>query len=603
MPVTRCAFLLTNHPIKSGSTVIFLRISLLLLAWSLSLFLPLPLLAAEKKLQPLVLQLEPEVAAVRNNIEAYLGEIEQRNTDEMRRYARFARGQLTQALEALGYYRYQINLEVQEGNPAQLQVKILLGEPVRLQQVNLKLAGPAENQPNFTLPSTKKLQPGQQLNHAAYEAAKKHFLDQALNYGYFAADFSKSSLEINPEAGTANIDLNFNSGPRYRFGEVTFDQKDQFQESFIKKFVRFNKGDAFDTERLSELSRELRSSDYFNEVLVDVHEDQANEALEIPVEVLVRPRKPHSLDLGIGYSTDIGPRLSGSWTQHWLNDLGHSRGVNTELSLPRKAVNAWYQLPLTPPMTDKLRFTTAVEDERFDDQRSQRFSAALQWHHQQANRWDRILSIKGLQENYQIGEEADKAWLTLPGITFDRLKSDQRVDPSQGYRLHFDLAASHQDFLSDINLFQVTAFARGLYTFYDDHRLLARLQMGDLYTEDFSVTPVSLRFFAGGDQTLRGYAYQAIAPTSATGRPLGGRYLLVGSTEYQYSLSSTWRLAVFVDAGNVTLEREELKTLKVGRGIGLRWISPVGALRLDIAEGLDELQGGWQLHFSMGPEL
>ena len=149
----------------------------------------------------------------------------------------------------------------------------------------------------------------------------------------------------------------------------------------------------------------------------------------------------------------------------------------------------------------------------------------------------------------------------------------------------------------------MTIFTRGLYTFFDQHRLLARLQVGALSTEDFSRTPVSMRFFAGGDQSVRGYAYQDIAPKSDTGRPLGGRYLLVGSTEYQYSLSPSWRLAVFIDAGNVTQEREELNSLKIGRGIGLRWISPVGALRLDLAQGLDELLGGFQLHFSMGPEL
>ncbi|GLR63006.1 outer membrane protein assembly factor [Marinospirillum insulare] len=575
----------------------------LLLFLLLNLFYFPQAAAADKKRSALVLKLEPELAPVRNNIEAYLGTIEERNTDEMRRYARFAREQIAQAVEALGYYQYGLHLEVKPGDPAQLQVNLLLGEPVKLQQVNIKLAGEAAGQANFTLPSTKNLQIGQQLNHAHYEAAKKHFLDQALSYGYFAADFSKNTLTILPEANVANIDLHFNSGPRYRFGEVSFEQQGQFQESFIKKFVRFKKGDAFDAERLSELSRELRASNYFNEVLVDINEDLTTANLEVPVEVLLTRRKPHSLDLGIGYSTDIGPRLSGSWTQHWLNDLGHSRGVNSELSLPRKAVSAWYQLPLSPPMTDKLRFTTSVEDERFDDHKSQRFSAAIQWQHQQANSWDRNLSLKGLQENFQIGEEEDRTWLTLPGITLNRLYTDQRVDPTKGYRLHFNLAASHQEFLSDINIFQVTAFARGLYTFYDNHRFLTRVQMGDLYTEDFSITPVSLRFFAGGDQTIRGYGYQEIAPKSETGRLLGGRYLIVGSTEYQYSLSPTWRLAVFVDAGNVSLERKELQNLKVGRGIGLRWISPVGALRLDVAQGLDELEGGWQLHFSMGPEL
>lgn len=603
MAATRCGFLLINPLSINGKTISIKGLGLLLACLPLIFFSITETLAADKKLPPLQLQLEPEINELRKNIEAYLGDIESRNTNEMKRYARFARVQITQALEALGYYRYQINLQVIEGDAAQLKVDIQLGEPVRLKDVSLKVSGSAKNQAGFTLPSTKNLQIGQPLSHAAYEAAKKHFSDQAINYGYFAANFSQKTLKIDPKAGAATINLNFNSGPRYRFGEVKFDQQEQFKPSFIKKFVRFNQGDAFDAERLSELSRELRASGYFNEVLVDLHEEQANQSLEMPIEVLLRKRKPHSLDLGIGYSTDIGPRLSGSWTQHWVNNLGHSRGMNSELSLPRQAVNAWYQIPLTPPMTDKLRLTTALENERFDDQKSERFSASIQWHHQQNNGWDRIVSLKGMQEKFQVGEDEDLTWLTLPALTFGRLKSDQRVDPSKGYRLHLDITASHQDLVSDLNLLQVTAFARGLYTFKDQHRFLARLQVGDLYTEDFSLTPVSLRFFAGGDQTLRGYAYQEVAPKSETGRLLGGQYLLVGSTEYQYSLSPTWRLAAFIDAGNVTLEPNDLKKLKVGRGVGVRWISPVGALRLDLAQGLDELEGGWQLHFSMGPEL
>ncbi|HKM14944.1 MAG TPA: autotransporter assembly complex family protein [Marinospirillum sp.] len=590
----RCVFLPINQLMKSYLLLFFLL---------LTFFYSIQTLAAEKKPAALVLQLKPNVAAVRKNIDAYLGEIEPRNASEMRRYARYARGQIIQAVEALGYYRYQINLEVLDGNPAQLVVNLALGEPVHLKTVSLKLSGPAQEQLSFTLPVDEKLATGQVLSHSAYDGAKQHFSEQAINYGYFAAEFTQNTLTIDPKAGTADIVLHFESGPRYRFGEVNFDQQGELTDALLRKFVRFKQGDWFDADQLSELSRELRASGYFNEVLVDIREQQADTQLHVPVEVLLRMRKPHSLDLGLGYSTDIGPRISASWTQYWLNNQGHSRGVDSELSLPRKAVSAWYQLPLTPPMTDKLRFTTAIEDEHFDDQASQRFSLGVQWHHRQASGWDRVLSLKGRQEKFQVGEDEDSTWLTLPGISYGRLKTNQRIDPSQGYRLQLEVNAGRKELLADINLLQVTAFARGLYTVFDSHRLLARMQLGFLSTEDFSRTPVSMRFFAGGDQSVRGYPYQELAPKSESGRPLGGHYLLASSVEYQYSLTPTWRLATFVDAGDATSKRYELKAPKIGLGIGVRWISPVGALRLDIAKGLDELQGGWQLHFSMGPEL
>lgn len=561
------------------------------------------LVAAEKKPQPLVLELEPNISAVRKNIEAYLGEIEPRNTSEMRRFARFARGQIIQALEALGYYRYKINLEVIAGDPAQLLVKIALDDPVRLKTISLQLTGPAQQQADFTLPSNKKLKTGQQLSHSDYEAAKKHFSEQAINYGYFAAKFTQKTLTIDPEKGTADIHLHFESGPRYHFGEVTFDDDKQLTETFLRRFIRFKQGDLFNADQLSELSRELRASGYFGEVLVDVKETEVDEQLHVPIEIVLRMRKPHSLNLGLGYSTDIGPRVSASWTQHWLNSRGHSRGVDSEFSVPRQAVSAWYQLPLTPPMTDKLRFTTSIEDERFDDKKSQRFGVGVQWHHRQASGWDRVLSLKGRQEKFQVGEDEDSTWLTLPGISYGRLKTNQRIDPSQGYRLQLDVNVSRKELFADLDILQVMAFARGLYTVYDHHRLLTRLQLGALSTDDFSRTPVSMRFFAGGDQSVRGYPYEELAPKSESGRPLGGHYLIAASTEYQYGLTPTWRLATFIDAGDATSKRYDLNALKIGVGVGLRWVSPVGALRLDIAKGLDELQGGWQLHFSMGPEL
>lgn len=598
----RCIFLLICYRNKSGIAISLKTLVLVLICLSLTVFYS-PWVIAKKKPPTLLLEIKPNSPNVKRNIEAYLGDIEDRNTSEMRRYARFARGQIIQALEALGYYRYQINLEVLEGDPAQLLVKLEPGQPVRLKEVSLKLTGPAKELSEFTLPSNKKLRPGQPLSHAAYESAKQHFLDQAISYGYFAARFTKKTLQIDPEAGTANIYLHFESGPRYRFGDVVFDQQGQLNEALLMRFIRFKKGDLFSAEKLSELSRELRASSYFSEVLVDIREQQANGALEIPVEVLVRMRKPHSLELGVGFSTDIGPRVSGNWEQHWLNSHGHSRGVDSELAIPRQAVSAWYQIPLTPPTTDKLRFTTSIENEHFDDQKSQRFGVGVQWHHRQANDWDRILSLKGRQEKFQVGEDEASTWLTLPGISYGRLHSDQRVDPSQGYRLHIDATASHRDLFADINLLQVTGLARGLYTFYDQHRLLARLQLGALSSDDFSRTPVSMRFFAGGDQTVRGYAYQELAPKSESGRQQGGRYLIAASTEYQYSLTPTWRLATFVDAGDATLKRYDLNALKLGVGVGVRWISPVVPLRLDFAKGLDEQLGGWQLHFSMGPEL
>ena len=144
--------------------------------------------------------------------------------------------------------------------------------------------------------------------------------------------------------------------------------------------------------------------------------------------------------------------------------------------------------------------------------------------------------------------------------------------------------------------------AKGLYTLADDHRFLARTRLGGVATNRFSNVPPSLRFFAGGDQTVRGYGYETLSPKDDEGVGIGGRFLVVGSLEYQYEFVNNWRAAAFVDEGNAI--DDPFDTLATGAGVGIRWISPVGPLRLDVAKGLDPGFGGeWRVHFSMGPEL
>ncbi|MBE0506778.1 MAG: outer membrane protein assembly factor [Marinospirillum sp.] len=566
----------------------------------LVIFFLLPALTTHAEVR---LVIEPDNSALRNNIEAWLGEVQQRNTREMRRYARYARGQVVNALEALGYYNYQLRLEVEEGEPARLLINLQPGERIRLGEVRVELTGEASTQQGFAPPPQDALQSGQPLDHGVYEATKRFFRNQALRYGYFSARFEQQQLLIHPEQGTADIHLHFESGPRYHFGEIRFDHEGLLREEFLRSYVMFAPGSPYSTDQLTELSRDLRASGYFNEVLVDARQDEADENLQVPVNILLRVREPRSLAAGVGYSTDIGPRVSGSWTQYRINRRGHSRGVDAEVSEPRQLASVWYQWPLNPPMTDKLRLIGHTQQQQFDDQESLRYGAGIYWHHRQDSGWDRVLSLRGEREDFRIGQDKSATWLTLPGVGFGKLQSDQRVDPGKGYRLQIDLTGSREDLLADVDILQLTFFSRGLITLRQHHRLLARLQVGALATNEFNRVPVSLRFFAGGDQSVRGYGYQELSPTDASGQLTGGRYLLTGGVEYQYALTDRWRVATFVDAGDAVAVLDQLSEPKIGVGIGLRWVSPVGPLRLDLAQGLDDQVGGWRLHFSMGPEL
>lgn len=323
----------------------------------------------------------------------------------------------------------------------------------------------------------------------------------------------------------------------------------------------------------------------------------------IPVAVQLETRKPRTMGLGLGYSTDVGPRVKANWTRHWVNPQGHSYGWEAEVSQPRQNVGLWYDIPLDPPLTDKLRFAGGYQNEEISgtDTLSKLVTLGPEWHSKLPSGWQRVVSLKYQREEYRLGDDSGLSNLLMPGLTYSYLRSDNRIDPHNGYRIQFDTKLAKEGLGSDTNLLYGTVLLKGLTTVWDDHRLLGRIQFGGSATNGYKSIPPSLRFFAGGDQSVRGYDYQSLSPKNSRGDRIGGRYMMAGSVEYQYSVAEKWRIATFIDQGN-SFDKLELPSLKTGVGVGVRWVSPVGPIRVDLAHAMND-DGGIRLHFSMGPEL
>ncbi len=563
----------------------------------LALVVGLPAAAAE-----LEVLLSPPQKALRANVEAHIGPLNGRDASALHRFAPAAEREAGKALQALGYYRPQIRSEVvEEGGKSILRLRIEQGEPVRLRTVAIRVEGEAAQLDSFRVPSSAKLAPGAVLDHGAYEDAKRLIRNQALRYGFFDGAFAEQSLRIDLESGVADIRLIYRSGPRYRLGAVAFVGETPFDDDLLQRLVPFKAGEGYDADRVGALNQALVSTRYFEDVRVEAAPEHAV-ARVVPVQVQLQARKPRTLAAGLGFSTDVGPRLRGNWTRHWRGAEGHRLGADFEFSSPRQNLSSWYEIPLDPPLTESLRFTTGYQKEDLLDTQSERLTVGGQWQHLPENAWQRIVSLRLEQERYNVGEDEGRSSLLLPGIGFSRTVSDSKVDPSRGWRLQADLAGGHRSLFSDADLLHLNLQAKGLTTFAGGHRLLGRMQFGGIATNAFESIPPSLRFFAGGDQSVRGYDYQTLSPRDSEGDRVGGRYLMVGSLEYQYPLRERWRLATFVDHGNAFDDFTD--PLKTGVGIGVRWVSPVGPLRLDLAHALDDDEGSaFRIHFSMGPEL
>lgn len=573
------------------------RTGLLLLVWLM------PLTVLSDQLQIRVTGDFPELA---DNIRAFVGEVEGRSAANLRRYAVTVVKRAGRALRALGYYQPQVHWHVQEkgeaGSP-QLVLEIQPGPPVRIAERVVRFEGPGAQDPQLTgnLPAAPAV--GDILNHGDYDRLRDTLQNRARKLGYFDARFVARALAVDPEQHTARITLVLATGERYRLGQVIFTGEHEFADSLLQQFVPFTPGTPYHADEIAKLNRQLMSSGYFSRVDIDAPPSAAEGGV-IPVRVSLHLRPRRSLAAGVGFSTDVGPRLRGTWHEYWTNGLGHKRGAETEISPLRQGISGWYELPLDPPVTDSIRLTAGYQREDIEDVESRRLTLGQQWQHRLDNDWLQLVSLRWESERFYIGNDGESGHssLLLPGLGYSRLYQDSSTDPSRGYRLQLDMTGSHRAFLSDVDILHVNALAKGLITFAGRHRLLARVQFGALASNDFDDVPPSLRFYAGGDQSVRGYGYETLSPDNDDGDAAGGRYLLAGSGEYQYRFRERWRLALFVDHGNAVNDLSDL--LVTGVGMGLRWLSPAGPLRLDLAKGLDRESGGhWRIHFSMGPEL
>lgn len=548
----------------------------------------------------LEVRVEPSNRAVRANIEAYVGPVEAGSQEELRRLFDHADAQATLAAQALGYYhtRNYLRFAGTEDDPT-LIIRVELGQPVRLNEISVEIDGEGKGTDAFTLALPDNLVPGKRLNHDDYESIKTQINNRALRYGYFSGQYLQHQLRVNPDANQADIDIAYVTGQRYKLGEVTYNDT-IFSADLLDRFIPFEPGVPYDADLVGQFNRDLLSSGYFNGVQVVAPVEKAVGDV-IPIEVSLTERDPHSLGFGGGFSTDVGVRTKATWDQHWLNPQGHSRGASTELSAPRQSVTAFYQVPLDPPLTSNLRYFVGWQHEDIDDVETRSLAAGAELRKRLESGWERTLGLRVQNEIFSLGDDSGTSTLLIPSLGLQRTETSGGIDPDRGYSMLLDLQGAKKDIVSTVDFARVMGQAKGLYTLFDRHRFLSRLQLGALTTNDFSNLPPSLRFFAGGDQSIRGYAYQTLSPVDGSGDNIGGRYLLASTAEYQYEFIDRWRAATFVDYGNAVDSLSD--PMKTSVGLGIRWVSPIGPLRVDVARSLSDPDEGFRIHFSMGPEL
>lgn len=482
---------------------------------------------------------------------------------------------IKQTLEAYGYFKSSIQPTLKKMDTRwNVSYQISVGPPLKITTLDVS-AEEAKHDPKITkLIDDFPLHRGDRFRSEVYEDAKQNLLAKVIAAGYLSAYFSKHTILINRQAYTAKLILILNTGPRYYFGPITF-QQSILNNSLLKRYIPFKIGDPYSSTQLLELQENLNKSGYFRSV--SIPDSQINKKNQnLPINLLLIPRPSQQYTAGIGYGTDVGMRGTLGWESRYLNKAGHRLSIFSQLSKIQNGFQTTYTIPGKHPNTDNYNINFAIVRKKLTQVTSitQQLGvgSTSKW-----KGWQRNLFLNYQFERFNyLNQPTTNSHLLTPGINLSYREFDNLLFALHGYQLNFRLQGADQNLLSTNSFLQTELQGKYILSWSKNSRLLFRSDVGYTLTSNLASFPPSLLFYAGGSQSVRGYKYQSLGP---------GRYLMMGSVEYQHRLINNFYGAIFFDAGNAV--NNFPINLQKGTGIGLVWASPLGPMELTAGKALD----------------
>lgn len=493
-----------------------------------------------------------------------------------------AKKNIKDALQPFGYYQATVNstLNKTTENHWHAQYSVIPGVPVKISNVTIIIDGPGKNDTKVqALIAAFTIHKSAILNHNQYETARDQLVQDIGRLGYSQIKVEQSKVLVDPQKNSADIHIHLISGQQYFLGEFHFHQ-DFLDNNLILAYTQDIKHSApYSQEAILALYDALYRSGYFSSV--DIQPD-FNNVIEqhVPINVTLKPANRHKFTLGAGYDTEIEANVSFRWQHRRLNHQGHYSEVMSKLSSKKSTFGGAYWIPVKDPRTDKIGIIPKFETEDTDSTDRDTFDLATgYWFNWKS--WETTIFSEYKYEHFTSGQEPRTTTELLSlGFRFERSNYEQALFPRKGWTLYAESRFANSDVLSDIDYFRVHLKARLLLPVRNKGRLLLRAELGLAETSDFDSYPSSLRFYAGGDQSVRGYKWKALGPKNDQGDVIGGRNVFTSSIEYNHQIAEKWLSAVFIDAGNAY--NEQLDKLYYGAGFGARWIAPFGLIRADL---------------------
>ena len=501
--------------------------------------------------------------------------------------------------------------------PLSVVITVEPGDPVRLRRADVAILGDGNDDP-YLQDELHDFVPreGSVLDHAAYEASKARVSRRLAERGYFDADFSARRIAVTRAEHAADMELVWTSGERYDMGPTRFLQTphEVVDYGLLEKLVYWNEGEYYHQGRLDRLRTSLGNLDYFSRIDITPRPEDAVDG-EVPVDVALTPAKRDVYTAGIGYGTDSGPGIRLGQERRYVNRRGHKALWELDYARRRKTLSLQYRIPAFRWLDGWYTVGLQASDEQTDYIDTRRVEFAASRSGQYNRHLNLVASMHTLRERWAYEYEDDDdpdtplryrySTFTYPSLRATYVDVDDALFPRGGYSGTLLLRGGVEGAGSEAGFFQFHVRGYWYLGMGDSNRLILRGEYGRTETGALDGMPPSLRFYAGGDGSIRGYEWREVGPRvideENRGFALGARHVVTASAEYEhYFGDGPWGMAAFVDTGSAFDASPEVRT---GVGLGVRWRTPVGPLRLDIARGLDEPESPFTLHLTIGTRL
>lgn len=518
------------------------------------------------------------------------------------RFVRQGEQRVRTALEPFGYYQPQVALAVEAAGAGRFRVRVRVvpGPPIVVATVRVTITGPGAAEAALARQAAAfPLRPGQVLLQPVYDLAKGALLASAQDLGYLKAAFATHAIRLTPAELKAELELVLATGPRFHFQDTRITGAPDYPDRFLRRYLAYRPGDPFSYTKLAEAQLNFTNSERFKEVLAVPELPETGTA--VPVRVQLKPTASRSLRTGVGFGTDTGVRFSTQYRDLNLFGRGHELTPNLFLSEKLQGLALGYVLPSPTDFRDSFSAQLTLQNEKLEAYHSRMAALELARNHSFGPGTTGTAYVKLQQEQFTTALNDQTSRLVIPGVRYATDRFDNLMRPTRGYHLALELRDIFQPRQPKVFLAQVLGEGSTVVPLGGPFSLQARLRFATTFAGHAQPNdlPPSLRFFAGGSQSVRGYDYKALGPQDSLGKVVGGRHLLTASVEPEWAFLKQWGLSLFYDAGNA-FDGWRPFTLHQGAGVGLHYYSAVGALNLALARQMGVEKPRYAVHFSVG---